>query len=257
MKLPMMRDPNERPLDNIAEDGGFSALFRRIACVGDSLSSGEFEQVDAEGKKTYHDMFEYSWGQFIARMTGAEVFNFSRGGMTAKEYIDSFAEQNGFWDEEKKCQAYIIALGVNDLFGYRQPVGEIGKVDLENGTENPETFAEFYGTLIARLRKIAPNAFFFLMTMPRESNDDEFHRTRKLEHSALLYQMAERMPRTYVLDLYRYAPLYDEEFKRNYYLYGHLNPCGYLLTAKMVASYIDYIVRQDPSAFDTVGFIPH
>ena len=60
MKLPLMRDASERPLDNIAEDGGFCAIFRRIACVGDSLSSGEFEQVDAEGKKSYHDMFEYS-----------------------------------------------------------------------------------------------------------------------------------------------------------------------------------------------------
>ena len=120
MKLPLMRDPNERPLDNIVDDGGFSAIFRRIACVGDSLSSGEFEQVDAEGKKSYHDMYEYSWGQFIGRMIGAEVFNFSRGGMTAKWYLDSFAEENGYWGEDKKCQAYIIALGVNDLLGQRQ-----------------------------------------------------------------------------------------------------------------------------------------
>ena len=164
MKMPLMRDPNERPLDNIVDDGGFAAIFRRIACVGDSLSSGEFEQVDAEGKKSYHDMFEYSWGQFIARMIGAEVFNFSRGGMTAKEYIDSFAEQNGYWDEEKKCQAYILALGVNDLFGYRQEVGSIEDTDLENGTENPANFAQYYASLIAKLRKIAPNAFFFLMT---------------------------------------------------------------------------------------------
>ena len=256
MKLPLMRDASERPLDNIAEDGGFCAIFRRIACVGDSLSSGEFEQVDAEGKKSYHDMFEYSWGQFIARMTGACVLNFSRGGMTAKEYIESFAEQNGYWDGEKRCQAYILALGVNDLFGYRQPLGSVDEIDLENPANNPENFAGYYAALIARLREIAPNAFFFLMTMPREL-DDEFHRKAKEGHRELLHAIAERMPRTYVLDFYRYAPIYNEEFKRNYYLHGHLNPCGYLLTAKMVASYIDYIVRQDPNSFDTVGFIPH
>ena len=256
MKMPLMRDPNERPLDNIVDDGGFAAIFRRIACVGDSLSSGEFEQVDAEGKKSYHDMYEYSWGQFIARMTGAEVFNFSRGGMTAKWYLDSFAEENGYWGEDKKCQAYIIALGVNDLLGQRQTLGTLDTVDLENGNENPETFAEFYGTLIARLRKIAPNAFFFLMTMPREL-DDERCLAAKKGHRELLLQIAERLPRTYVLDFFRYAPIYDETFKRDYYLYGHLNPCGYLLTAKMVASYIDYIVRQEPNTFDTIGFIPH
>ena len=29
-------DPNEKPLDNLVEDGGFAKIFRRIAYVGDS-----------------------------------------------------------------------------------------------------------------------------------------------------------------------------------------------------------------------------
>ena len=55
--------PGEKPLDNLATDGGFCGIFRRIACIGDSLSSGEFEGINAEGQKTYHDYFDYSWGQ--------------------------------------------------------------------------------------------------------------------------------------------------------------------------------------------------
>ena len=51
----------ERPLDNITPDGGLSAIFRTICCVGDSLSSGEFESLDENGNKGYHDYFEYSW----------------------------------------------------------------------------------------------------------------------------------------------------------------------------------------------------
>ena len=31
---------NEKPLDRIVTDGGFCGIFRRIACIGDSLSSG-------------------------------------------------------------------------------------------------------------------------------------------------------------------------------------------------------------------------
>ena len=49
--------PDEKPLDRLVTDGGFCRIFRSIACVGDSLSSGEFEGTDAEGNKTYHDMF--------------------------------------------------------------------------------------------------------------------------------------------------------------------------------------------------------
>ena len=85
----MIFDPcpekNEKPLDKLDPTGGFTAIFRTIGCIGDSLSSGEFEGTDPEtGGKTYHDTFEYSWGQFLARMTGSRVWNFSRGGMTAR-----------------------------------------------------------------------------------------------------------------------------------------------------------------------------
>ena len=34
-----------------------------------------------------------------------------------------------------------------------------------------------------------------------------------------------------------------------------MNAGGYLLTAKMVMSYIDYIVRQNPEDFAQAGFI--
>lgn len=57
--------PGEKPLDRIVTDGGMCAIFRRIACIGDSLSSGEFESVKEDGTHVYHDMYEYSWGSFI------------------------------------------------------------------------------------------------------------------------------------------------------------------------------------------------
>ncbi len=87
---------NEKPLDRIVTDGGFCGIFRTIGCIGDSLSSGEFESCKADGTKVYHDFYEYSWGQFIGRSCGSKVYNFSRGGMTAKEYVENFADKMGF-----------------------------------------------------------------------------------------------------------------------------------------------------------------
>ena len=49
---------DENPLDTLVTDGGFCGIMRTIACVGDSLSSGEFEHLDSNGNKTYHDMFD-------------------------------------------------------------------------------------------------------------------------------------------------------------------------------------------------------
>ena len=67
-----LRD-GEKPLDVLRPDGGFFSIFRTVACVGDSLSSGEMESLDEAGNVGYHDMFEYSWGQFMARAAGVNI----------------------------------------------------------------------------------------------------------------------------------------------------------------------------------------
>ena len=253
MKYPVFNDETERPLDELLPDGGFTAVFRTIGCVGDSLSSGEF-QIPAEGGGwKYIDKYEYSWGQFIARMTGSKVYNFSRGGMTAKWYLDSFADENDFWNPDKKCQAYIIALGVNDLFGKNMPIGNPDKASLDEWENNDDSFSGCYATVIARLKKINPKAKFFLMTMPRGYADTAEKDALKAAHAQVLENFASRLEFGFVLDFYTYAPEYDKKFHADYYLNGHLNPMGYLLTAKMVATYIDYIIRHNPRKFDFVG----
>lgn len=246
--------PGEKPLDHIPADGGFCSCLRVIGCVGDSLSSGEFEAINAEGVKTYHDMFEYSWGQVMARMAGNTVYNFSRGGMTAKEYCESFAENNDYWNPAKACQAYIIALGVNDLLNRGQPIGSTEDIDLADWHNNKDTFAGWYGQIVQRLKEIQPEAKFFFMTMPRENRDEEKTALQDA-HAKLLYEFAEFFSNSYVLDLRRYGPVYDEEFKEHFYLGGHMNPMGYVLTGRMVTAYIDYIVRHNYKDFKQLGFM--
>ena len=193
-----IRNEKERPLDVIKPDGGFFGIFRTVACVGDSLASGEFQTVNPHGGYDYYDRYDYSWGQFMARATGCKVYNFSRGGMTASEYVEAFAACQGYWNPKLACQAYIIALGVNDIVNQRQEMGEAGDIYTEK-----KTFAAYYEEIIRR-----------------------------------------------------YAPAYDKEFEKNFYLNGHMKPQGYLMTAHMYMSYIDYIIRQNPDEFDMVGLMP-
>ena len=246
---------HEKPLDRIVPDGGFCGIFRRICCIGDSLSSGEFEIVDDDGKHSYYDIYEQSWGQYISRMTGAEVYNFSRGGMTAKEYCESFADTNGFWSYRKSAQAYIIALGVNDLFGLNESIGLIEDINFSDYTCNKDTFAGWYGMILSRVREISPDSILFLMTMPREETDSTECTEKKKAHAKLLHELADVIENTYVIDLYQYAPVYDKKFKDNFYCSGHMNAMGYFLTAKMVASYIDFIIRNNPEDFRKAGLI--
>ena len=242
---------NEKPLDRIVTDGGFCGIFRRIACIGDSLSSGEFESKQADGTRGYHDFYEYSWGQYIARSTGSTVYNFSRGGMTAKCYMEEFAEQKGFWDEDKLCQAYIIALGVNDILGNKIELGSIDDICLEDYTKNAPTFVGYYAQIIQRIKKMQPRAKFFLVGIPRygDENDTKRHAVKEV-----LSQMANLFDRTYFIDLYTYAPEYNQQFRDKFFL-GHMTATGYILSARMIESYIEYIIRKNPKDFAQVGFI--
>lgn len=241
----------EQPLDRLLTDGGYTAIFRTIACIGDSLSSGEFEAMGDDGNRTYHDMYEYSWGQFIARMCGSKVYNFSQGGMTAKYYCEKFADERGYWNSEYAAQAYIIALGVNDVL-QKIEMGTVDDIDLADRRNNGQTFAGYMGQIIQRVKEIQPRAKIFLMTMPRSADE---HDGEIKVHRDIIYQLANTFDNTYVLDFYQYAPIYDSTFREKFFLHGHMNPMGYLLTAQMTASYIDYIIRHNCDDFKEVGFI--
>jgi lysophospholipase L1-like esterase len=186
----------------------------------------------------------------MGRSCGSRVYNFSRGGMTAKEYVDTFADLHGYWGSDKLAQAYVIALGVNDIYrGYE--LGRAEDADLTNPERDTTTFAGYMGTIIGRIKALQPRARIFLITMP--SGGDERDEKRRY-HRDLLMKMAEMFDFTYVIDLFTYAPVNDGNFCK-VFRRGHLTPAGYVLYARMIESYIDYIVRSRPEEFAQVGFI--
>ena len=255
---------SERPLETLVSDGGYCGIFRTVGVIGDSLSSGEFEGTDENGNTTWTDMYDYSWGQVMARDTGRKVYNFSKGGLTAEGFLTwtsdmaSNPDKLGFgaFDDDKKCQAYIIALGVNDLLVKKERVGTTADININNPEQNAKTFAGWYGKIISKLKAIQPEARIFLMTMPQDVDDSEAVKKLKVEHKNLLIDMKDLFGQyTYVLDFNTYAPVHDREFKNQYYLGNHMNPAGYVQTARMVESYIDYIIRHNSADFAKVGFV--
>ena len=241
---------DEQPLDRIVFDGGYARVFRTIGCIGDSLSSGEHESRDENGNYGYHDFYDYSWGQYMACNAGIKVYNFSRGGMSAKWFMESFADECGVWTAEKRCQAYILALGVNDMYTKQVELGSVEDIDLENPQNNKPTFAGYYAQIIQRLKVLQPDAKFFLVTLP-----NGIENLSGDEHAELLKNMAKMFSNTYVINLRKYSPKYDGEFKKKFFVGGHMNAAGYILSAQMITSYIDYIVRHNLEDFSQVGFI--
>ncbi len=246
---------DEKPLDNIVDDGGLTGIFRNIVVVGDSLASGEFQSFNKEQNvPKFHDMFWYSWGQYMVRAAGVNVQNFSRGGMTAKFYLETFGNSFGRFDVANAAQAYIMALGVNDVLNQKMPIGCAD--DMWDGIfEHESTFAGYYNALIEKYEKIQPDAKFFLLTMPKRDVEYVENDTLRREYRELIIEMAKRRKNAYVIDLYEYMPAHDESFRKLFYLDGHMNPMGYMLMGKVIMSYIDYIIRHNYEDFIQVPFI--
>lgn len=258
-KLYRFDDDTEVPLESLVTNGGMCGILRKVGCVGDSLSSGEFQSRNAEGKPGYHDFYDYSWGQYMAREAGLTAYNFSKGGMTAKVFIDSFGKTKGFYDDDKRCPAYVIALGVNDItraINDVLPFGQAEDFNIDAPEKSKESFCGYYGRVISEIKSMQPKARIFLMTIPQGDTVPE--RIEYCEkHSEALYKFAEMFEFTYVLDLRKYGPAYDSEFRKRFFLDGHMNAAGYQFHARLVMSYIDYIIRHNMDDFTQIGFVGH
>ena len=244
---------NEKPLDRLVDGYSHTSVFRTIGFIGDSLASGEFERYESDGNRRGYDIFDYAWGNYIARKNGLKAYTFSQGGMTAKAYMESFAEEMGYWDKEKACQAYVIALGVNDIYNMGGAIGSIADVDFTDYRNNKDSFLGHYAAIVSRYKEISPDAKFFFVTFPNTATPQRDDKTFAMIEG--LYALAEGFENAYVIDLYRYGPVYDKRFEEKFFLYGHLNASGYLFTAQLVDSYIDYIVRHNPKDFESIGFV--
>ena len=246
----------ENPLKEISPDGGYTAILGTVGCIGDSLSSGEHE-IKRGGNTIYYDMYDYSWGQFLARKCGLKVYNFSRGGLSAHTFHE-YANYCQAFHPEKACKAYIVALGVNDMNHldtlYPDGFGDMSDVDFDDFTKNRPTFVGDYVKILGRIRDLQPEAKIFLFTVPRSDggkNKELFDR-----HAEFIRTLPQYIKNTYVLDFRKYAPDYDAaDFKEKYYLHGHMNAMGYKYTADMVATYIDYIIRKHPQDFRRIALV--
>lgn len=251
-------DPNEQPLEHLAVDGGYCGILRSVACIGDSLDSGEMEIVSPEGKKSYLDMYEYSWLSYFGRVTGNEIRHFCRGGMSAREYVETYADAYGYWDNAKACHAYVITLGTNDISAMIEgslEFGSIDDIDFSDYRNNKKTYAGYYGTIIQRYREISPRCRIFLTITFNESEPKRIEFIKKQQE--LLRQFTEKFELCYVMDFFKYGPAMTDDFRSKFCLNGHLSPAGYLLKGRLYTSYMDYVIRHNLADFAQIAMLGH
>lgn len=248
------------PIRKIRTDGGDVSIFRTIGFIGDSLSSGEHESLNEKNEKGYWDYYEYSWGQYIARTCHLKGYNFSRGGLTAKHFFtDYIVNVNSPFEEEKKCQAYVIALDVNDMHHlaeyYQDGLGNPETLDYQDDTKNDDSFYAWYIKIIIKLRELEPKCRIFVVSNPLDYRDTKDIAELYDKIQKFLYLLTTKYEFLYVVDLRKYAPKYTKKFFKKYWCGGHMSALGYKFTGDMIATYMSYYINKYPEDFTQVAFI--
>lgn len=201
-------------------------------------------------------MYQHSWGQHFARIVGADCYNFSNGGQTAYGWVKDYGTVHdesyiggvggGTWStaQTNLRDAYIIALGVNDLAMIKRgeyPLGDTTTDIKADYNQNAKTFVGYYAGIIQRIKSIQPKAKFFCVT-PLGIDYSEMNTQIK--------RIVANFENTYLIDLDTYAP--KDRVIDGFMLQGHLSPLGYMYTAYMINTYIDWIIKNNaPDFIDT------
>lgn len=238
----------ELPLENIKENCGFLNIFKTIGVIGDSLSSGTLEKY-IDGKRVdIKDLYEYSWPSILHNLTNITFYNYSRGGMRAKDHV----LENKKWE---KCDAYIVFLGNNDLFNedIKYECGSILDIDRNNYKNNKPTYFGYMDQIINKIKQINQLAYIFIIPVQYEHNS--------LKDKTVLF-VADELKKfekiyknLFILDIVHHGIVFDKSFSDKYCVGFHPNPMGYYILALIIGNYIDYIIRHNIDCFKTSGYL--
>lgn len=236
----------EYPIETLTHETGFLDIFLNVGCIGDSLASGEVWWNEG-GEPHGADLYEYSWGQFLARKTGNKYYNWSRGGATTKSWLASSYATECF-DGNHLCQAYIIGLGQND-YNERMTIGTSADIDMSNYNNNADSFYGNYGKIIQKIKEVNHKAKIFVITDMNTSVDAGGYNTP-------VRDMATLFDNVYVIDLNQYGTKYYKLDILNAQMRGgHYNAMGYKICSMLIANYIDWLVKKHYTEFTQVELI--
>ena len=236
----------ENPLEKIVLHPDMIDLFTTVGCIGDSLASGVCAYKDSSGTH-YATMREYSWCKFLERMTGNTYYCWATGGFTTNSWLSSDWATECF-DGNHLCTAYIIGLGQNDS-NSNVSVGTSADINLEDYTQNPNSFYGNYGKIIQKIKEVNPKAKIFVITDPKAAMETG-------GYNSAIRDMATIFENVYIIDMYTHgSDLFNNGLIKSCLRYSHYNALGYKIIASVIATYIDWIVKKHSSEFMEVEFI--
>lgn len=254
-------------------------LNTNVGIGGDATDSSD----DKSGQT---DMYNYSWGKFLAKNCHCNPYIIAQGGLAARTFFDDdrrpsldnmniedalkeggapmpFHEQltSGKYNSE----AYFIALGHNDYNMWKSDtwnpnkdnwsvyLGSPDDINLVDGVF-VKSFYGYYAKIIYTIKQQVPNAKIFAITMKQEGvkHDGGVMGVGGFKdlNNAIRY-MATIFDNIYILDMAKERP----EIPDWHYTNGHGNALGYGEYGAEIGTYVDWMIKKNPTLFGYVQFI--
>ena len=223
------------------------SIFRTIGVIADSLASG---QGRINSLSSFHDFYEFSWPQCIARELNVTVYNFTKSGLTTRSWLTDNMGYPLMSDGEHNCTCYIIALGANDVGLGESYLGSPSDIDLENYENNKDTYYGNYAKIISLVKKQEPRAKIFVVPNPSYGNAS----LRPKFNEAVKY-METIFDNVYYVDIDE--SLYNDNgtFIKQNLVASHYTPAAYQYIASYIMSLMSDIIYNNPSEFFFVNLI--
>lgn len=151
--------------ENIKYSYADISLFEKMGVIGDSWASGVVYPDGQHGENKYN----ISWPQVLGRKHGIDVTNFTKGGLRCDTWLTD-AMGLTLLNSESAKNLYVVALGINDTTAIDNgtlTLGTTSDIDVNNSSNNANTFYGYYGKIISAIKTKAPNAKIILSTIPR------------------------------------------------------------------------------------------
>lgn len=236
------------PIVNPRFDGGYANILNTINFCGDSLTKGQQEAIDSEGKISYIDMQDYSFGTRVGKILGNDVKIFAKGGLTAKAFYKAYHLE--LLKDENKAMAYNIYLGTNDRNNSPYVVGNKEDIDLIDKNNNSNSFYGWYAKIIQTIQEAQPRAKIFLMALPKNAQA-----TKSIPYNEAIKELTEIFDNCFLIDTFNQ---WDEQTTSWMAKYGsgtHLNSMGYQKYAFDWVVNVNNIIEKNMKEFRDVGFI--
>ena len=199
-------------------------VFKKILCIGDSLTDGQFDYKENGVTKEFNDR-DYAYPAYLKALTGRDVTNAGDAGETTVSWYAAHGS-----DDFSGHDACIIHLGRNDYAG--------------NNNISSEDRISAMNNIIAKVKADNPQIKIFVSTQINYYNYTNVE-TINADMATVVGQNSD----CYLLDIFTYGRM-----TRNRDMYSHCTAVGYKTLAEYYHNYISYIMHTVWANFKTIQF---